>query len=148
MQDTIQRQAIRLRAEYGECDDCGILSATPGAACPSCREPMERRMGPGVSPLRSTPKAEATVFGKLLTAAGVVMLLAPPVLLGGVIFRGQDLTLVLLALLLVSALPGLAVFFVAASMISREAAPALGRLGDLVIAGLKVVFRVRNEGGA
>ena len=98
----------------------------------------------GVSPDRALIKAEGTVVGNLAAIAGIVAILSAVGLALAVVLKGSSLTLVVGLVVGIVGFLGFALFAVGMTLISRDAAPMIGSMGELLV---KLVRAIRRKNG-
>ena len=96
-----------------------------------------------IPPERAAVKAEGTVVGYLATVGGLLLCLLAGGIVVVLVLTRTDLTLVVGLVVGIVALLGLVVLFVGATLISRDAAPAIGKAGEFIVSLVRAI-RGRN----
>ena len=87
----------------------------------------------GMSGGRAVVKAEGTIVGKLAAGAGALLMFVAAGLALAVILKGASLTLMVLLVVGVIGFLGLVLFAVGMTLISRDAAPMIAAMGELLV---------------
>lgn len=98
----------------------------------------------GIPEGRAGIKAEGTVVGKLAAAAGTLLMLLSGALAGAVVLKGGALTWAVGAVVGIVGFLGLFLFAVGMTLISRDASPMIGKMGELLV---KLVRAARGKNG-
>lgn len=98
----------------------------------------------GVPAERAAVKAEGTIVGTCAAVLGMLGLAIPGGLASLIVWRGGELTIVVGIVLGGIALGGLVLFGVGMTLVSRDAAPAIAAVGELLV---KIVRAVRGVKG-
>ena len=96
-----------------------------------------KAQAPEIPDERAQAKAEHTVYGKLLFVVGVALLLAGGAYGFLLVLKGQPLTFVAATFAAGPAVVGVVAVTLGANLMSRDLAPALAKLGELVVSILK-----------
>ena len=97
----------------------------------------------GIPSDRALVKAEGTVVGDLAAVAGILAIFSAVGLALAVVLMGGKLTLIVGLVVGIVGFLGFALFAVGMTLISREAAPMIGSIGELLV---KLVRAVRRKG--
>lgn len=98
----------------------------------------------GVPQSRAVVKAEGTVVGKIAAVVGMLLIMASGGLAGLVVWKGGSLTIVVGVIVGMLAFAGLFLFAVGMTLISRDASPMIGAMGELLV---KLVRAVTGKNG-
>ncbi len=148
IQKTVERTAIALSARYARCRECGAVQRETSPPCRSCGgDVVDVVEGPGVPEPRAIVKAEGTVVGFLAAVPGLVLCLgAGATLVLTLLLRIEVTKLVLTGVVLLAGV-GLLLVALGSSLISRDAAPWIGKLGEWLVKMVRAV-RGKNGGGS
>ena len=98
----------------------------------------------GIPQKRAEVKAEGTVVGKLAALAGTLLMLAAAALALMVVLQGGALTWAVGAVVGIIGFLGFILFAVGMTLVSREASPMIGKMGELLV---KIVRAARGKNG-
>jgi len=98
----------------------------------------------GLPAHRAAVKAEGTVIGKYAAGAGVLLIFFALVLVLTVILKGGDVGIVLGSVIGLFGFFGFALFGVGMTLISRDAAPAIAKMGEMLV-GVARIARGKAE---
>lgn len=99
----------------------------------------------GIPENRAVVKAEGTVVGKLAAAAGTLLMLAAGVLAIAVVLQGGALTWAVGAVVGIVGFLGFILFAVGMTLVSREASPAIGAMGELLVKLVRALRGAKNS---
>ena len=99
----------------------------------------------GMPPVRAAVKAEGTAVGWLASIAGMLLCLIAGGIVIVLVLTRTELTLVVGLVVGIVAVLGLVVLFVGATLISRDAAPAIGKAGEFIVS---LVRAIRGKNGS
>ena len=94
---------------------------------------MIRERAPRISEERAHVKAEGTAVGKLAAGVGALLVLAAAASLLVALLLELDIGIMLVAALVLIGGIGLVLLFLGASLISRDAAPIIAKLGEWIV---------------
>ncbi len=107
----------------------------------SIKEQTTRLFRQGIPQERAVVKAEGTVVGKLAAVAGTLLMLAAGVLAIAVVLQGGALTWAVGAVVGIIGFLGFILFAVGMTLVSRDASPVIGGMGELLV---KLVRAIRG----
>ena len=100
--------------------------------------------GMGLPADRAAVKAEGTIVGTCAAVLGMLSMAAPTGMAGLIVWRGGDLTIVVGIILGGIGLAGLTLFAVGMTLISRDAAPAIANVGELLVKLVRAARGLKN----
>lgn len=98
----------------------------------------------GIPQERADVKAEGTVVGKLAAVAGTLLMCAAAALALVVVLQGGAVTWAVSAVVGIVGFLGFVLFAVGMTLVSREASPMIGSMGELLV---KLVRAFRGKNG-
>jgi hypothetical protein len=145
IQQTVERTAISLGARYARCRECGAIQRDLSPPCLKCGgDLMETLEGAGIPEPRAIVKAEGTAVGFLAAVPGLLLCLGAGATLVLTLLLRVEVTKLVLAGVVLLAGVGLLLVALGFSLISRDAAPWIGKLGEWLV---KMVRAVRGKNG-
>jgi hypothetical protein len=146
IQRMVERTAISLGARYARCQECGAIQRKLSPPCVSCDgDQLEILEGLGVPEPRAIVKAEGTLVGYLAAVPGLLLCLGAGATLVLALLLRIEVTKLVLASVALLAGVGLLLVALGFSLISRDAAPWIGKLGEWLVT---VVRAIRRKNGS
>lgn len=104
-----------------------------------------RLFGKGIPQERAVIKAEGTVVGKLAAITGTLVMGLTAALALTVVLKGGALTWAVGAVVGIVGFLGFILFAVGMTLVSREASPAIGAMGELLVKLVRALRGAKNS---